>query len=142
MLILATAISAQTKHVPFHRKGSNIVVEVTVDRAMRHFLLDTGSGVTVLSPDTAGRSAVDVKTTAGARRLGVQLDGTTHSMGSGTATLEFGHTMIVTPVAVADLTALSKALNVKLDGVLGQDVLSQFARVTIDYRNRQLILEK
>jgi len=50
--------------------------------------------------------------------------------------------LIVTPVAVADLNPLSKALSIKLDGILGQDVLSQFSRVTIDYRNKQLILEK
>ena len=40
--------------------------------------------------------------------------------------------MIVTPVAVADLNLLSKALNTELDGILGQDVLSQFSRVTGD----------
>ena len=50
--------------------------------------------------------------------------------------------MIVTPVAVADLNLLSKALNTELDGILGQDVLSQFSRVTIDYEKKQLILEK
>jgi hypothetical protein len=43
---------------------------------------------------------------------------------------------------VADLSPLSKALNMKLDGILGQDVLSQFSRVTIDYKNKHLIFEK
>lgn len=79
---------------------------------------------------------------ARSNRLAVGLDGVIHSMGSTTAMLEFGQTIIVTPAAVVDLHPLCKALNIKLDGILGQDVLSQFSRVTIDYKNRQLILEK
>src|SRR5712692_301982 len=141
MPILVPSLSAQTTPVPFTRKGSNIVADVAVGGKIRHFLLDTGAGLTVLSPDTAGWSPVEVKMVR-SKRLAVGIDGSTHSMGSTTAELELGQTMIVTPVAVADLSPLSKALNMKLDGILGQDVLSQFSRVTIDYKNKQLIFEK
>jgi hypothetical protein len=65
-----------------------------------------------------------------------------HSMGSTNATLEIGQTLIVTPVVVRDLGAFSEALKIKLDGILGQDVLSHFSRVTIDNKNKRLILEK
>lgn len=141
MQTLVPSLSAQTTSVPFTRTGSSIVVDVTVGGQTRHFLLDTGAGVSVLSPDTAGWSPFDIKKVR-ANRLAVGLDGTTHAMGSTTATLEFGQSMVVTPAAVADLSPLSKALNIKLDGILGQDVLSQFSRVTIDYKNKHLILEK
>jgi predicted aspartyl protease len=141
MPILVPSISAQTTSVPFNRTGSNIVADVAVGGKTRHFLLDTGAGLTVLSPDTAGWSPVEVKMVR-SKRLAVGIDGSTHSMGSTTAELELGQTMIVTPVAVADLSPLSKALNMKLDGILGQDVLSQFSRVTIDYKNKHLIFEK
>jgi predicted aspartyl protease len=117
------------------------VAEVSVGGKTRHFLVDTGAGLTVLSPDTAGWSPVEVKM-VNSKRLAVGIDGSTHPMGSTTVELELGQTMIVTPVAVADLSTLSKALNLKLDGILGQDVLSQFSRVTIDYKNKHLILEK
>jgi predicted aspartyl protease len=141
MPISAPSVSAQTTSVLFTRTGSSIVVDVTVGGKARHFLLDTGAGLTVLSPVAAGWSPVDLKKLSSNRSV-VGLDGVTHSMGSTTATLELGQTMIVTPAAVADLQPLSKALNAKLDGILGQDVLSQFSRVTIHYKNKQLILEK
>jgi hypothetical protein len=63
------------------------------------------------------------------------------AMPKSTAALEIARKLIVTPVGVTDLGPLSKALNVKLDGILGQDVLSQFGSVTVDYKNRQLIFE-
>jgi len=141
MPISVASISAQNRSVAFTRTGSSIVVDVTVSGKTRHFLLDTGAGLSVLSLDTAGWSPVDLKK-VGSNRSAVGLDGATHSMGSTTATLELGQTMIVTAAAVADLNPLSKVLNIKLDGILGQDVLSQFSRVTIDYKNKQLILEK
>ena len=141
MPISVPSISAQDTSVPFTRTGSSIVADVTVGGKTRHFLLDTGAGLSVLSPDTAGWSPVDVMKAISSRSA-VGLDGSTHSMGSATATLELGKTLIVTPVAVADLGPLSKALKIKLDGILGQDVLSQFSLVTIDNRNKRLTLTK
>jgi predicted aspartyl protease len=135
--------AAQTKSVSFVRTGASLIliVDVTIGGNTRHFLLDTGAGLTVLSPDTAGWSPIEVVKGV-SNRSAVGIDGTTHSMGRMTATLELGQTMVVTPAAVTDLAGLSKALHIKLDGILGQDVLSQFSRVTIDYKNKQLILEK
>ena len=132
---------AQTTYVSLTRTGSSIVVDVTVSGKTRHFLLDTGAGLSVLSLDTAGWSPVDLMKAVSSRSA-VGLEGTIHSMGSATVTLELGRTIIVAPVAVADLNPLSKALNIELDGILGQDILSQFSRVNIDYKNKQLILEK
>jgi len=141
MLVLVPSVSAQTTSVPFTRTRSHIVADVAISGKIRHFLVDTGAGLTVLSPETAGWSPVDVMKAISSRSA-VGIDGSTHTMGSTTATLELGKTLIVKPVAVADLKLFSKALNVKLDGILGHDVLSQFCRVTIDYKNHQLILEK
>jgi len=139
--ILVSPISAQTRSVPLTRTGASIVVHVAIGGRTRHLLLDTGAGLTVVSPATAGWSPLDLKKSR-SHRSAVGLDGVIHSVGSTTATLEFGQTIIITSAAVVDLNPLCKALNIKLDGILGQDVLSQFSRVTIDYKNRQLILEK
>jgi hypothetical protein len=57
-------------------------------------------------------------------------------------TRQIGETLIVTPVVVADLGPFSKAPKIKLDGILGQDVLLHFALVIIDNKNNRLILEK
>jgi Aspartyl protease len=101
MPISVPSISAQTTSVALTRTGSSIIVDVTIGGKTRHFLLDTGAGLTVLSPDIAGWSPVDVMK-AISRRSAVGLDGSAHSMGS-TTTLELGKISIVTPVVVADL---------------------------------------
>jgi predicted aspartyl protease len=143
-LLLAVAwtpiAAAQSRPVPFTRIGASILVDVIVGGKTRHFLLDTGSGVTVLSVDAAGWSPADLRKDV-LRRTAVGIDGASHAMGKSTATLEIAHKLIVTPVGVTDLRSLSKALNVKLDGILGQDVLSQFGSLTVDYKNHQLIFE-
>jgi hypothetical protein len=141
MLVLIPSISAQTTSASFTRTDLSIVVDVAVSGKTRHFLLDTGSGLTVLSPDTAGWSPVDVMKSIPTHII-VWVDGSIHPMGSISATLEIGQTLIVTPVVVADLGPFSKALKIKLDGILGQDVLLHFARVIIDNKNNRLILEK
>jgi hypothetical protein len=141
MLILIPSSSAQTISVPFTRADLSVVVEIVVSGKTRHFLLDTGCGLTVMSPNTAGWSPVDVMKAVPSRSV-TGIDGLSHSMGSTNATLEIGQTLIVTPVVVRDLGGFSEALKIKLDGILGQDVLSHFSRVTIDNKNKRLILEK
>lgn len=132
--------AAQSRPVPFTRTGASILVDVLVGGKTRHFLLDTGAEMTVLSVDAAGWSLADLRKDV-LHRSAVGIDGASHAMGKSTAALEIAHKLIVTSVGVADLRPLSKALNVKLDGILGQDVLSQFGSLTIDYKNRQLIFE-
>src|SRR5262249_3206960 len=141
LLLTCTApAAAQSRPVPFTRTGAHIVIHVIVGGQTRHFLVDTGAGMTVLSVDAAGWSLADLRKGA-LQRSAVGIDGSSHPMGKSTATLEIARKLIVTPVGVTDLRSLSKALNVKLDGILGQDVLSQFGSVTVDYKNRQLIFE-
>jgi hypothetical protein len=141
MLNLVPSSWAQTTSAPFMMTDLSIVVDITVGGKIRHFLLDTGCGLTVASADTAGWSPVDVMKAAPTHII-VWVDGSIHSMASTSATLEIGQTLIVTPVVVADLGPFSEKLKIKLDGILGQDVLSHFSRVTIDNKNKRLILEK
>ena len=140
VLTWAAPATAQSRRVPFTRAGASIVVDVIMGEKTLHFLLDTGAGMTVLSVDAAGWSLADLRKGV-LRRSAVGIDGASHAMGKSTAALEIARKLIVTPVGVTDLRPLSKALNVKLDGILGQDVLSQFGSVTVDYKNRQLIFE-
>jgi hypothetical protein len=141
MLILVTSVLAQTTSAPFTKTDLSIVVDIAVRGKVRHFLLDTGCGLTVASADTVGWSSVDVMKAAPAHLI-VWVDGSIHSMGSVSTTLEIGQTLIVTPVVVANLDPLSKSMKIKLDGILGEDVLSHFSRIIIDNKNKRLILEK
>jgi hypothetical protein len=60
MLNLVPSSWAQTTSAPFMRTDLSIVVDIAVGGKIRHFLLDTGCGLTVASADTAGWSPVDV----------------------------------------------------------------------------------
>jgi predicted aspartyl protease len=137
------AAAAQTRPVSLISTGSGVIVivDITVGGSTRHLLLDTGATITVLSPETAGWSPADAVRSASHHSI-VGLGGGAHSMGTTTAALDFGQTVVVTQAAVAELTDLSKALHIELGGILGQDVLFQFARITIDYKHKQMILEK
>jgi hypothetical protein len=132
---------ARTFTVPFHNINGVILLDAKVNDKPAVLLLDTGAGLTVLSPDAAGWSPADLKKRY-ANRLAVGIDGATHSMGNTAATLEVGRALTVTPVAVADLHTFAKTLNIKLDGILGQDVLRGFSVVRIDYKSQLITLEE
>jgi Aspartyl protease len=135
------AAVTRTFTVPFRNVNGVILLDAKVNDKPAVLLLDTGAGLTVLSPDAAAWPSAAVKKRL-ASRLAVGIDGATHSMGNITATLEVGRTITVTPVAVADLQSFAKALNIKLDGILGQDVLRGFSAVRIDYKSQLITLEE
>jgi Aspartyl protease len=132
---------ARTFTLPFQNVNGVILIDAKVNDKPAVLLLDTGAGLTVLSPDAAGWSPADLKN-AYTNRSAVGIDGEAHSMGNATATLELGRAITVTPVAVADLHTFAKTLNIKLDGILGQDVLREFSAVRIDYKSQRVTLEE
>lgn len=142
-LCFSRTVAAQTQPFSLIPMGTGvaIIVDITVRGSTRHLMLDTGASVTVLSPEAAGWSPVEAMRSASRYSI-VGIGSSTHAFGSTTAALDFGQIVVVTQATVAELTGLSKALHIKLDGILGQDVLSEFACVTIDYKNKQMILEK
>src|SRR5215470_19797095 len=79
--------AAQSRPVPFTRTGTGIVIDVIVGGKTRHFLVDTGAGMTVLSVDAAGWSLADLRRGALQRSV-VGIDGSSHPLGKSTATLE------------------------------------------------------
>jgi hypothetical protein len=131
----------RTFTVPFRNVNGVILLDAKVNDRPAVLLLDTGAGLTVLSPDTAAWRSATLKKRF-ASRLAVGIDGATRSMGNTTATFELGRAITVTPVAVADLQSFAKALNIKLDGILGQDVLRGFSAVRIDYKSQLITLEE
>lgn len=135
------AAVARTFTVPFRNVNGVILLDAKVNDKPAVLLLDTGAGLSVLSPDAAAWPSAALKKRF-ASRLAVGIDGATRSMGNTTATFELGRAITVTPVAVADLQSFAKALNVKLDGILGQDVLRGFSAVRIDYKSQLITLEE
>ncbi|HKV41464.1 MAG TPA: aspartyl protease family protein [Blastocatellia bacterium] len=133
--LLASPSSAQTLVVPLNIDGPRIFVHVLVNGKHAVFLLDTGSGITLVEPrfakGTAELKRVDIEQAAGIskasiRRLSVTLGGIT---------------IKDSIVGVLGMEGLNKELGMKLDGVLGEDILCRFRAVRINFKDKTLELE-
>ena len=101
------------------------------------FALDTGAAVTVISPELA--QSLDLA--SGAMREGVGAGGRVAVSMATADWLAIGDVRREhVQVAITDLSALSQAAGVQLDGIIGHNVLGG-QRVVIDYRNNALSLE-
>lgn len=99
-----------------------------------HFLLDTGATPSVIDPHVASRLHLNTSPI----RIAV-LNGTASAATATLPSLRIGPIQKENlPVLVEDLTFLAKALPVRVDGILGLDVLGQSAFV-IDYASRRIL---
>lgn len=109
------------------------------DAGPYQFILDTGAGVSVLSPDLARRLAVVVTET----REGMGAGGRVKiSLGSVESLTVGRYKMRGVQVGMTDdLDRIAAAVGAKVDGVLGYNFLKHF-RLTIDYRKSALRLSQ
>lgn len=124
--------------VPFELddKLQMVLLEVQVNGKQGLFILDTGSKHTVVSHALAGVSNLDLKA---AQMAGQGING--EAIGTA-VTLKVGRAREQVTVAAMDISGLQKRLGRPVDGLLGQDFLTRFRRVTIDFKARKLILER
>jgi hypothetical protein len=117
-------------------KRSNIfVIGVGVGGKTRHFIVDTGAAVTVIAADVAKGTTV------------IKQDGLVSISGNANGAEVFeefvvGAARIKSHVLVADLDAISTAAETHIDGILGQDIMSQFQSVTFDYKAKVVTFVK
>ncbi|HEY7369902.1 MAG TPA: retropepsin-like aspartic protease [Thermoanaerobaculia bacterium] len=141
-LVLMTVGSADmtaqenTVEVAFERHASPsvLLVRARVNEKAVLLILDTGASNTVLSQELLGEKLAR-------SRFSTQSAGL-HAQGRWTqATLELGgRTWRDRPVVAMNLAEVSRAYGRRIDGLIGQDLLSEFASVTIDFKARRLLL--
>lgn len=120
-----------------HTKFAAILARVEVNGKPAVMIVDTGSSRTFVSPRIAG---LDVGTLQGRAHI-QEGSGVAGEARWGKATLGFGpHVFRNHRVVVLDLQDVSRSLGQEIDGLLGQDVLSQFERVVIDFKKRKIAL--
>jgi hypothetical protein len=138
-----TNIGSKPVTLPGHVIGNVLVVEDKWDKfGPYHFVIDTGSSVTLVSPELAKRYAsedprpddepqVRVRSSGGGYAL---LDAVTlKRIQLGTARFEY------VPALVYDCAELSAQFGVKIDGILGFPLFRK-AVLTLDYPNERAIL--
>jgi predicted aspartyl protease len=130
-----------TKPVPFRLAKPDkplILLETTVnDKGPHRFVLDTGAGLTMISPELA-------------KKAGVKRDEAQKAVGAGGSVevhfgtvkaLAIGETRIESlKVGIMDLAGISKAIETDIDGIVGYNFLSKF-RVSIDYPKQTVTFE-
>jgi predicted aspartyl protease len=120
-------------------KQALILLPVFVDgRGPYSFVLDTGATATVVSNELADALALP----RGEKQDGRGAAGKMTLVKSRLPSLTVGkQTVGSLPVSVTDLTFLSQAMNVQVDGALGHSFLKHFA-ITLNYATNALTLRR
>ena len=137
-----TELTRKSVVVPAQVVGSHFVVETKWDRqGPWRFLVDTGSSVTLVTPEFADRYATrsaavstpPVLVRASSGEAGLLPGGTVRRIDLGDAHFEN------VQVLVKDLGEISAHLGIKIDGILGFPLFRN-AVLTLDYPNQRLVL--
>jgi hypothetical protein len=130
--------------LPAQNIGNHLLVEARWDRnGPYRFLVDTGSSVTLVSPELVRRYAGRRLPPAGAPRIRVAgADGVITELPSASLRrIELGDARFEeVPVVVYDSEPLSAHLGVKIDGVLGYPLFRE-TLLTLDYLGVRVILQ-
>jgi Aspartyl protease len=135
--------ASKTSHrrivVPLERSPhfGAILVSVRVNGKPAVLILDTGSNTTILSPEISGLNPARLPRANPPRKgTGFVSDGRW-----GQATLTIGTTVWKDKrILVVDTKDLSRSVQRKIDGILGQDILDEFKYVEINLEEKQLTL--
>jgi predicted aspartyl protease len=134
--------AASKRSVRFRLAGGAqplILLPVSVNAAPpRGFILDTGAGTTLLSPEFARELNVQGTASREGHTAGGKLTAQLGRVDSMTA----GHVAVSNlDIAIVDLSHLSAAVGTKIDGDLGYNFLKHF-RLTLDFRANELRLDE
>lgn len=142
-ILLAAALAAQAAVVdlPFERNAARDAILLTagVNGKRVTLLLDTGANRTVLDKSAAGLTAFDLKMSR-FRQNGPGLGG---EAVWATVGLRLGEKVwSQRRVVVMDLSEVSRVYGRRIDGILGQDILTEFDQVVIDFKAQRIRLGK
>lgn len=138
-----TTISSPLVELPAQRIGNYLVIEARWDRnGPYHFLIDTGSSVTLLTPELVRRYPSRLAPGVDAPRVRVTgADGKiTELPPAAVRRIDLGGAYFDdVPVLMYDCAPLSAHLGVKIDGVLGFPLFRQVL-LTLDYPGSRVYL--
>lgn len=136
-LLVATA---STTEIPLEIGSGEpvLLVRAMVNGRPVLLILDTGATRTILRPELLGKGLP----TLAPSRFASNGPGLEARGRFARVTLQLGDRIWPDRnVVTMNFDEVAKAYGAAIDGLLGQDVLGEFARVTIDYRGRRLLLD-
>lgn len=138
-----TTLSSPLIVLPAQNIGGYLIIEAKWDRSgPYHFLIDTGSSVTLVSPEFAKRYAAKNAPPSAAPEVHVK-SATGESVLLPPTTLrrlELGDARFEDiPALISDCTPLSAHLGVKIDGILGFPLFRE-TLLTLDYPHSRVVL--
>jgi len=140
-----THLASPIVTLPFRNYGNLVVVETQWDRSgPYHFLIDTGSSVTLVSPEFSDRYRRNTNAPPSTPEVRVRsiTGDTTILEAVSVERIELGAARFYeVPALIYDCTALSANLGVTIDGVLGFPLFRQVL-LTLDYPNSQIVLAR
>lgn len=138
-----TTLDSPLVILPAQTIGNYLIVEAKWDRhGPYHFLVDTGSSVTIVSPDLAKRYPGRANPTRVTPQVPVKsASGPTVMLPSATLRrLELDDALFENvPVLIHDCAALSAHLGIKIDGILGFPLFRETI-LTLDYPRGRVLL--
>lgn len=116
--------------IPFQLHGSFIVTEISVDEsAPLNFIFDTGAGGTLINTRTAARLDIvgdEIVSRQGATGMAEIVRSTNHIIDVGELRVQD------VTLGIGEIDHIEKRLGMPIDGVIGWEILSQYA-VRLDY---------
>jgi hypothetical protein len=138
-----TTISSPLVVLPAQTFGNYLVIEAKWDRfGPYRFLVDTGSSVTLISPELAKRYDVKDPPVPSAPQIRVKTSegGTTLLPTTTIRRIELGDARFeYVPALIYDCNAVSAHLGVKIDGILGFPLFRETV-LTLDYPRSRVVL--
>jgi predicted aspartyl protease len=118
-----------------------IIVKASVNgKGPYDFAVDTGASVTALSKETA--QELNVTSNPSTSREGHGCCGPVDLSMTMVGSVRVGNVEVENmPVAIMDLSAISKCIEMRLAGIIGYSFMKDY-RVTIDYPNAQISFER
>ena len=137
LAVLVSSASAQSISFRELQPRRVMMVEAIVNGQPANLIVDTGADQTIVSPELAGLNQVDLMTARfSSRGPGLGADAIIQD-----ADLKLtSNRRFRIPVMIMRLENVSKLYGVKVDGLIGQDVLSRYGRVAIDYNHKKIEL--
>lgn len=115
---------------------SIIVVRGSANGRPAVLILDTGSSRTILRPELAGTASASLPSSGFSKDgPGLQAQGRWSR-----ATIRLGEKTWRREVVAMNFDEVSRAMGMKVDGLIGQDILREYDRVTIDFRAGKILL--